>query len=105
VLHESVFPFLAERFTQGHHDTVSIQECLDPVVAPYLLLHERMTHLDQAAKMLDLFLGDVGTGECSKPEHLREALGIQLVVLGDQLTKLDSICDLDVVVISEKILI
>jgi hypothetical protein len=64
-----------------------------------------MAHLDQAAKMLDLFLWDVGTGECSKPEHLREALGIQLVILGDQLAKLDSIGDLDRVAISEKILI
>ena len=64
-----------------------------------------MTHLDQAAKMLDLFLRDVGAGERSKPEHLSKTLCIQLVVLGDQLTKLDSIGDLDVIVISEKILI
>jgi len=64
-----------------------------------------MMHLDQAAKMLDLFLSDIETGECSKPEHLRERLGIQLVVLGDQLAKLDGICDLDVIDISEKILI
>jgi hypothetical protein len=55
--------------------------------------------------MLDLFLWDVGTRECPKTEHLRETLSIQLVVLGDQLTKLDSIGDLDVIVIFEKILI
>ena len=65
-----------------------------------LFLHEGVSHLDQAAEVLDLFLWDVGTGECSKPEHLREALGIQLVILGDQLAKLDSIGDLDTVALS-----
>jgi hypothetical protein len=32
-------------------------------------------------------------------------LGIQFVVLGDQLTKLDGVCDLDVIAVSEEILV
>lgn len=62
-------------------------------------------YLEKASEALDLLLRYVGTGECPKLEHLGESLGIQFVVLGDELAKLNGVCNLDVITVSEKTLV
>ena len=98
-------PFFTESLLIRHDDAVSVQECLYPVVASCFFLHKGMSYLEKASEALDLLLRYVGTGECPKSEHLGESLGIQFVVLGDELAKLNGVCNLDVITVSEKILV